>query len=111
MHAPFKYVEKGMSLAANGLWYAMQPFYRIARNESFQPKWANRPLLKSKEKFAPPLGVPRETTSLCPACVREARQKVVDGKATADLFIKEHAGEIPAQIIERDGKIMMVKDC
>jgi len=111
MHAPFKYVEKGLSLAANGLWYAMQPFYRIAQNESFQPKWANRPLLKSKEKFAPPLGVPRETTSLCPVCVREARQRVVDGKAGADIFVKDHAGEIPAQIIERDGKILMVKDC
>ncbi len=55
--------------------------------------------------------MPRETTSLCPTCTREARQAVVDGKATPDLFIKQHAGEIPAQIIERDGKIWMVKDC
>jgi len=61
-----KFAEKGLSWAANGLWYALQPLYRIAPNASFTPAWSDRPLLKSKEKFRPPLGVPRETTSLCP---------------------------------------------
>ncbi len=111
MHAPAKYFEHGLSIAANGLWYALQPLYRVAPNPSFTPKWSGRPLLKSKDKFKPPLGVPRDTTSLCPACVREARQDVVDGKADPDVFIKGHAGEIPARIIERDGRILMVKDC
>ncbi|MEW5981138.1 MAG: radical SAM protein [Acidobacteriota bacterium] len=111
MAAPFKYVEKGVTLAANGLWYALQPLYRIAPNRSFTPPWSDRPLLKSTEKFTPPLGVPRDTTSLCPTCTREARQRVVDGQAGPDLFVKEHAGEIPARIIERDGRILMVKDC
>ena len=111
MHAPHKFVEKGLSWAANGLWYALQPLYRIAPNASFTPAWSDRPLLKSNEKFRPPLGVPRETTSLCPTCTREARQCITDGKATPDLFIQEHAAEIPAQIIERDGKVLMVKDC
>jgi uncharacterized radical SAM superfamily Fe-S cluster-containing enzyme len=111
MHAPAKFAEKGLSWVANGLWYAMQPMYRIARNKSFTPAWADRPLLKSNEKFRPPLDVPRETTSLCPTCTRESRQAVTDGQATPSLFIKEHAAEIPAQIIERGGKILMVKDC
>jgi 7,8-dihydro-6-hydroxymethylpterin dimethyltransferase len=111
MHAPHKFVEKGLSWAANGLWYALQPLYRIAPNKSFTPTWSDRPLLKSKEKFRPPLGVPRETTSLCPTCTREARQCITDGEATPDLFISEHAAEIPAQIIERGGKVLMVKDC
>ena len=111
MHAPHKFIEKGFSWAANGLWYALQPFYRIAPNTSFTPAWSDRPLLKSAEKFRPPLGVPRETTSLCPTCTREARQCVTDGKATPDLFIQDHAAEIPAEIIERGGKILMVKDC
>jgi uncharacterized radical SAM superfamily Fe-S cluster-containing enzyme len=111
MPALFKYVEKGLSVAANGLWYALQPVYRFNRTPSFTPAWSEKPLAKSTDKFQVPLGVPRETTSLCPACTREARQRVVDGQATPDLFIKEHAGEIPAQIIERDGKVLMVKDC
>jgi len=111
MHAPAKYVEKGLSWLANGLWYAIQPLYRIAPNPSITPAWSDKPLLKSREKFRPPLGVPRETTSLCPTCTREARQAVVDSKAGPELFTEHHAAEIPAQIIERDGKILMVKDC
>jgi uncharacterized radical SAM superfamily Fe-S cluster-containing enzyme len=111
MHAPAKYVEKGLSWLANGLWYAIQPLYRVAPNPSFTPAWSDKPLLKSREKFRAPSGVPREATSLCPTCTREARQAIIDSKATPELFTKQHAAEIPAQIIERDGKIWMVKDC
>ncbi len=107
----FKYAEQLLVWVANLLWFALQPVYRIARRPSFTPPWSERPLPKSTQKFKPPLGVPRDTTSLCPTCTREARQRIVDGRATADVFVKEHAGEIPARIIERDGKILMVKDC
>ena len=86
MHAWHKFVEKGSSWAASGLWYALQPLYRIAPNKSFTPAWSDRPLLKSNEKFRPPLGVPRETTSLCPTCTREARQCLTDGKV---LMVKD----------------------
>jgi uncharacterized radical SAM superfamily Fe-S cluster-containing enzyme len=59
----------------------------------------------------PPLGWPRETDSLCPTCVREARQEILDGKRDYKELLTEKIGEIKATIIERDGKIMMVKDC
>ena len=59
----------------------------------------------------PPLGWPRETDSLCPVCVREARQEIVDGKRDYKILLNEKVGEIKATIIERDGKILMVKDC
>ena len=59
----------------------------------------------------PPLGWPRETDSLCPICVREARQEIVDGKRDYKILLNEKVGEIKATIIERDGKILMVKDC
>ena len=111
MHAPHKYAEKLLSIAANVAWHLMLPMFLFSKNKSFTPKWSDVPLLKSKEKFKPPLGVPRETTSLCPVCVPKARQQVVDGKAGPDVFVKEHTGEIPARIIERDGKILIVKDC
>jgi len=111
MHAPHKYVEKLFSIVANVLWYLMLPIFLFSKKKSFTPKWSDVPLLKPKEKFKPPLGVPRETTSLCPVCVPRLRQQVVDGKAGSDVFVKGHAGEIPARIIERDGKILMVKDC
>ena len=45
----------------------------IRRSQTFQPKWAPAPLLKSRERTQPQLGWPRTTDSLCPTCVREAR--------------------------------------
>jgi uncharacterized radical SAM superfamily Fe-S cluster-containing enzyme len=59
----------------------------------------------------PPLGWPRETDSLCPTCVREARQAILDGKKDYKDLLTEKVGEIKATIVERDGKILMVKDC
>jgi hypothetical protein len=64
MHAPIKYVEKGLALAANGAWQVFSTANRIRRNASFTPRWSDRPLLKSWQKTKPPLGWPRETDSL-----------------------------------------------
>ena len=111
MHAPIKYVEKGVALAANGLWSVLQLAYRVNQNPSFTPKWSDQPLLKSYEKTKPTLGWPRETDSLCPMCSREARQEIVDGKKDVSILLTEKVGEIKATILERDGKILMVKDC
>src|SRR5437867_10235296 len=111
MHAPIKYVEKGLSIAANGAWYVFNGLNQIRQNPSFTPKWSEKPLLKSYEKTKPPLGWPRETDSLCPTCVREARQAILDGKKDVSILLNEKVGEIKATILERDGKILMVKDC
>ncbi len=111
MHAPIKYAEKGVALAAKGIWSVLQLAYRVNQNPSFTPKWSDQPLLKSYEKTKPTLGWPRETDSLCPTCVREARQAIVDGKQDVSILLTEKVGEIKATILERDGKIMMVKDC
>jgi uncharacterized radical SAM superfamily Fe-S cluster-containing enzyme len=83
----------------------------INPNPSFTPKWSDKPLLKSYQKSKPPLGWPRATDSLCPKCVPEIRQQIIDGKLPVEVLMNEKAGEIKAQIVERDGKIMMVKDC
>ena len=75
MHAPIKYFEKGLSIAANGGWVVFNGLNKINQRPSFIPKWSEKPLLKSWQKVKPPLGWPRETDSLCPTCVREARQE------------------------------------
>src|SRR5437762_9462293 len=111
MHSPAKYLEKGLSLAANGAWTVFSTANRIHPGRSFIPKWSDKPLLKSWQKTKPPLGRPRETDSLCPVCVREARQEILDGKKDVSILLKEKVGEIKATILERDGKILMVKDC
>ncbi len=111
MHKPTKYVEKGLAVAANVAWHIYEPLNRINQNPSFTPKWSDKPLLKSYQKTKPPLGWPRTTDSLCPKCVPEIRQQIVDGKLPHEILLNEKIGEIKAQIIERDGKILMVKDC
>src|SRR5512141_146003 len=111
MHAPMKYVEKGLALAANGVWGVLQHAYKYHQNASFTPKWSEQPLLKSYEKTKPPLGWPRETDSLCPTCVREARKEILDGRKDVSVLLTEKVGEIKATVLERDGKILMVKDC
>src|ERR1044071_7997468 len=111
MHKPIKYVEKGLSIAANGAWVVFNGLNKIKQNPSFTPAWSDKPLLKSYEKTKPPLGWPRETDSLCPTCVREARQEILDGKKDVSVLLNEKVGEIKATILERDGKILMVKDC
>jgi 7,8-dihydro-6-hydroxymethylpterin dimethyltransferase len=112
MHKPIKYLEKAMSIAANGAWriFCLSNDL-VPENPSFTPKWSDKPLLKSREKLKPPLGWPRETDSLCPRCVPEIRQQIVDGKQDYHVLLTEKPGEIKAQIIERDGRILMVKDC
>lgn len=111
MHKPIKYVEKGLTLAARGAWSVFDRLNQINQNPSFTPNWSDKPLLKSYQKVKPPLGWPRETDSLCPVCVREARQAIIDGKKPVSDLLNEKVGEIKATIIERDGKILMVKDC
>ncbi len=111
MYKPVKYVEKALTYVARAAWFVFERLNRIRPNPSFTPKWSDRPLLKSYEKVKPPLGWPRTTDSLCPRCVPEIRQQILDGKLPVDILREEPVGQIKAQIIERDGKIWMVKDC
>jgi 7,8-dihydro-6-hydroxymethylpterin dimethyltransferase len=111
MPKAIKYVEKAVTIAANGAWHVFDKLNSINPNPSFTPKWSDKPLLKSYEKQKPPLGWPRTTDSLCPRCVPEIRQQILDGKLPTEVLLNEKVGEIKAQIIERDGKILMVKDC
>jgi uncharacterized radical SAM superfamily Fe-S cluster-containing enzyme len=111
MHAPAKYVEKGVTYLASGAWTVFERLNRIKPAASFTPRWSDKPLLKSREKTKPPLGWPRATDSLCPRCVPEIRQQILEGKLPVEVLRNERVGEIKAQIVEKDGKIVMVKDC
>jgi tetraether lipid synthase len=111
MHKPIKYVEKAVTTAAGAAWMVFDKLNQIKQNESFTPAWSDKPLLKSYQKQKPPLGWPRQTDSLCPRCVPEIRKQIVDGKLPHEILLNEKVGEIKAEIIERDGKIIMVKDC
>jgi uncharacterized radical SAM superfamily Fe-S cluster-containing enzyme len=90
---------------------SIQYFNKRNPNPSVTPQWSDKPLLKSWEKTKPTLGWPRQTDSLCPACVKEAREAIIAGKKDWRDLMHEKVGEIKAQIIERDGQVWMVKDC
>src|SRR3712207_364000 len=109
---PIKHAEKALATVAGGLFNTIQFFNQYRPNESFIPKWSDKPLLKSWQKSKPPLGFPRTTDSLCPKCVIEARNKILSAPTIdPSVLVQEKVGEIKAQIIERDGQIWMVKDC
>ena len=99
MHKPVKYVEKAVTVAATGVWAIFERLNRVNPNPSPTPKWSDKPLLKSYEKSKPPLGWPRSTDSLCPKCVPEIRQEILDGKLPVDILNNEKVGEVKAQII------------
>ncbi|MGZ3477623.1 MAG: radical SAM protein, partial [Polyangiales bacterium] len=104
-------LEKALTRVAGAAWPAVKRLNEMVPGEALHPKWAPAPLLKNKQKTAPQLGWPRETDSLCPVCTREARQEILDGKKDVSVLLNEKVGEIKATILERDGKILMVKDC
>src|SRR3982750_3316989 len=111
MHKPIKYFEKAVAVGANAAWQIFDRLNQVNQNPSFTPKWSEKPLLKSYEKTKPPLGWPRETDSLCPKCIPEIRQKIVDGEVDYKILLNQPVGEIKAKIIERNGQIVMVKEC
>jgi len=108
---PIKHVEKVIAVAANAAWHVYDKVNAINRNPGFIPKWSDKPLLKSWEKQKPKLGWPRETDSLCPKCIPDIRQQILDGKIPVEILRNEKVGEIKANIVEKDGKIVMVKEC
>jgi uncharacterized radical SAM superfamily Fe-S cluster-containing enzyme len=106
-----KTVDWALCKTAAATFNTIQYFNKHNPNPSVTPQWSDKPLLKSWEKTKPTLGFPRQTDSLCPACVKEARQAIIAGEKDWRDLMHEKVGEIKAQIIEREGQIWMVKDC
>ncbi len=97
---------------ANLTWKAFQAINTLVpEGELPQPSWAPDKISKSRERSKPPLGFPRETDSLCPVCVPEIRKQIVSGEANLDVLIKSHPGEIKAQLVEENGRILIRKVC
>src|SRR3989338_7637971 len=72
-----KWAEKILVGAARAAWPVFQFINTVHQGKPFQPKWAPAPLLKKKERSFPQLGWPRTTDSLCPRCVKEAREAII----------------------------------
>ncbi len=106
-----KCVDQAVCSTATVVFDTVQFFNKYRPGATFIPKWSDKPLLKSYQKTKPPLGWPRQTDSLCPECVKEARAKIINGDENWQSLLTEKTGEVKANIIERDGQVWMVKDC
>ena len=75
---------KAIKVAANTGWKLFQSVNRILpEGKAVHPNWAPHPILKSYQREYPELGFPRETDSLCPKCILEAKNDVLNGKKRA----------------------------
>jgi uncharacterized radical SAM superfamily Fe-S cluster-containing enzyme len=106
-----KYVDSAIAVTAGAAFDTIQFFNKYRPNPAFTPRWSDKPMLKSWQKTRPQLGWPRETDSLCPTCVKEARDRIINGEQDLSTLRNEKVGEIKARIIERDGQVWMLKDC
>jgi uncharacterized radical SAM superfamily Fe-S cluster-containing enzyme len=106
-----KYADQAISSTAGLLFNTIQFFNKHNPGPTFIPRWSDKPLLKSWQKSKPELGWPRQTDSLCPECVKQAREKILSGAQNWQTLLTEKVGEIKATILERDGQVWMVKDC
>ena len=111
MSKAVKYAEKALTVAARGAWVVFDKFNQISPNASFTPKWSDKPLLKSLSEGEAAAGLAAYDRLALPEMRAGDSPADLDGKLPHELLLNEKVGEIKAQIIERDGKILMVKDC
>lgn len=84
---------------------------RVGGGARLAPGWAGQELLPPSKKSKPPLGWPRTTDSLCPECVKAARNAVLSGEMNLTSFMHDHPGMLKAEITEQDGEVWMKKTC
>jgi uncharacterized radical SAM superfamily Fe-S cluster-containing enzyme len=110
--SPVKTLEKLVTTAADKVWPLLQRVNDLAPEAApFHPKWSDRPIPRGGQKSRPTLGWPRETDSLCPACVKETRAAILAGHKDWRALVTEQPGEVKATIREKDGRIVMEKTC
>jgi hypothetical protein len=104
-------LELALVAAARMAWPVFQAVNKRIDPNTFHPAWAPAPLLKSHQRSKPQFGWPRTTDSLCPTCVREARARILADDRPVESLVADRSGEIKAQILERDGRVIIEKTC
>jgi uncharacterized radical SAM superfamily Fe-S cluster-containing enzyme len=105
-------LEHALRWSAGKTWHILSTIEaQRTAPEPFKPRWADAPIPRSKERTKPPLGWPRETDSLCPECVIEARESILSGEVDISHLLYDKPGEIKAQIVQDGDRIVMRKSC
>src|SRR5580693_9728023 len=100
IHSVSGSVQRSLSRAARAIWPLVQRANHAFEKPAPHPKWAPAPLLKKRERTFPQLGWPRETDSLCPRCVKDARTAILAGEADVRSLVTGRPGEVRALIAE-----------
>ena len=111
MHKPVKYFEKAITVGANAAWQVFDRVNQISQNPFLYPKVVG----KAASEELPEV----EAAARVAARNRFALSEVHSGDPAEDrrwrndykILLNQPVGEIKAKIIERDGKILMVKEC
>ncbi|WP_245677977.1 radical SAM protein [Chondromyces crocatus] len=99
-------------MSADKAWGLLQRVADLGPEPSpFKPRWSDKPIPRTKQRTKPTLGWPRETDSLCPRCVKEARSEILSGRADWTKLLTDKPGEIKARIVQRGSTIVMEKTC
>ncbi len=101
--------ERFLVTAASGVWHLCQVGNRILPGRAAPPSWA--PGARETTPGSPLFTLPRATTSLCPDCVKEVRARIARGEIGLERLRSGHPGQVPARILERDGCVVLEKDC
>ncbi len=104
-------LELALVAASRMAWPIFQAVNKRFDPNTFRPAWAPAPLLKSHQRSKPQFGWPRTTDSLCPTCVREARARILAQDRPVEALVADRSGEIKAQILVRDGRVIIEKTC
>jgi 7,8-dihydro-6-hydroxymethylpterin dimethyltransferase len=98
------------SAIAKAVWKITQSVNRaLPEGRLPTPAWSQLRLQKKTERESIPLG-PRVTQSVCPKCLLETRDSVLEGTQTASA-LTETPGLIDAEILEEAGTVLMRKSC
>ena len=75
----WRVIESILVAGAKAAWPVFKSVNQYAAARPFQPQWSASPLPRTQERSKPPLDFPRTTDSLCPSCVQEVRQRILNG--------------------------------
>ena len=112
MTKPIKHVEKVVAVAANAAWFVFDKLNSINPNPSFTPKWSDKPLAQELGKAEAEAGLAaRDRFAVSEVHPRNPPADSRRQDSRSRFCRNEKVGEIKANIIEKDGKIVMVKEC
>lgn len=103
--------ERIVCRAANAAWTVLERGNGRGAVTKGRRSWMPTAGTGASSNSLPELEIPRTTASLCPTCIRELRAAISAGTFGAEHLRCKQPGQVPARIIERDGCIVMEKDC